>query len=165
MARMRNVVMKPAGWIKKHWVKIVVAIIVIGVLYWLFGSDVMEGAVGTATPQTSAQIATKKDEYDAAVTAYKSALADYNNQSKPTYLDRDGTNVSGANNCSKTSNSAPDGSGTKYDEVSGCKGFLDAKTTTMQEKWTEYAPYAPADKKKKKKRSLNSRIRRFFGMR
>ena len=158
--------LKPVGWIKKHWVKIVVAIIVIGVLYWLFGSDVMEGATGSVTPKTAGQIEELRIAYLTAENKYKMSLADYNDTSKKTYVDRDGTSISGSDNCSKTAVITGGGSTDyKYDKASGCKGHLDAAKKAMDDAWTAYAPYEPVDKKKKKKRSLNSRIRRFFGMR
>jgi hypothetical protein len=40
MASARSV--KPIAWLKKHWLKVVIAIVVIYVIYWLFFKDGME---------------------------------------------------------------------------------------------------------------------------
>lgn len=157
MARMRNMVAKPASWIKKHWVKIVVAIVVIYAIYWFFGDD-MEGYTVTRVHNAS-EIQQLKNDYEDAKDVYDQAVREYNDVLKNTYQDREG-NSSTSSYCSTAA--SPVSPGVAAASNPGCKAYMLEKKARMDAAYSEYKPYM---KKQKKRRSLNSRVRRFFGMR
>ncbi len=159
MARMRNMVAKPASWIKKHWVKVLVAIIVIYAIYWFFFADDMEGYTVTRVHSAS-EIQQLKNDYEDAKDAYDQSVREYNDVLATTYQDRDG-NSSTKSKCSTAASGFSEG-GSAAASTPGCRAYMLEKKALMDAAWSEYAPYAP---KKRKRRSLKSRIRRFFGMR
>ena len=165
MARMSNMVMKPVSWVKKHWVKVLVAIVVIYAIYYFFiEEDDMEGYT-TENVYSSYEIQKMKNAYENAKDVYEASLRAYNDPLATTYIDRDGNSTSST--CSKTvksdGNSTSDVSLSKYTTASGCGGHLAAMKTAMETAWTAYEPYAPKQKRSKKARRA-SRVRRFFGL-
>ena len=159
MARMSNMVMKPVSWVKKHWVKVVVAIIVIYAIYWLFFDEVDVEGYTTDNVYSKDEINKMKNDYLAVKEAYDAAVRDYNDTTKATYIMRDGVKSDGtalvaADLCYKNTTTTPVSGG--YVTQSGCKGFMDNAKATMDAKWKIYAPYAPKKKSSKKKK------RRFF---
>lgn len=154
-------VAKPASWIKKHWVKVLVAIIVVYVIYWLFFADDMEGYTTTRV-HTADEIKQLKNDYEDAKDEYEKSVREYNDVLATTYQNRNGVvDSTGAATCSKDSETSTD-KNKKYFTTLGCKGYMLEKKALMDAALAEYKPYM---KKQRKRRSLNSRVRRFFGMR
>ena len=160
MTRMSNMAMKPVSWVKKHWVKVVVAIVVIYAIYWLFIQEDVEGYT-TVNVLNTYEIQQLKNKYEDAKATYESSLRAYNDPLAATYVDHDGN--SPTSTCSKTVPITSNGSDWKYDNVIGCGGHLAAKKALMETALKAYEPYAPKQKRSKKARRA-SRVRRFFGL-
>ncbi len=151
MARMRNMMAsarssRPVAWLKKHWLKVVIAIVVIYVIYWLFIQDDMENFSKNELNQFKQLLDDSKDLYDRA----KKAEDDVN------------AGTMTAPNCNNSTN--PYQSSTTL----GCSDYTDATYIAYELAkgiYDEAKKEYKKSQKKKKKRSLNSRIRRFFGMR
>jgi hypothetical protein len=136
MARMRNMAMKPVSWVKKHWVKTLVAIMVIYAIYWLFIKK------NDNEHMTRDEITDLKKTMDA-------AKADWDDAKKAENDVKDGTLTDPK--CS--SNNSPS-------ITRGCIQYTLSKKSAYDAAKTAYDPYAP----KKSKKSLKSKIRKFFGM-
>ncbi len=128
---------RPVAWLKKHWVKVVIAIVVIYVIYWLFFKDDMENL-------TSNEIADLKTAMDDAKEAWDDAIQAQADVEAGTLADP------------KCTDSAVTPSSTR-----GCPAFTSVKKSAYERAAAAYAPYAP--KKKKRVPSFRSKVRGFFG--
>ena len=147
MRRMRNMVTKlgsskPVSWIKKHWVKIVVAIVVIYAIYWLFIED----------PDTEhfkqrdlKKVKEMRDEskriYDEAQKAEDDAI---NGIIQP--------------NCDNSTNIF------RSSTTPGCSDYTTMARLSYELMNALYEEAKKEYKKSQKKKSPSRRIRRFFGL-
>ena len=135
---MSNMVMRPVSWVKKHWVKVVVAIVVIYAIYWLFiEEDDMEHL-------TSTEVAALKKAMDDAKIAYDDALKAKDEVNAGTLVITPACSVR-----------------TSPNTVRGCDQYTNAMKIAYDTAKAAYDPYAPKEKSKKKK-SLKSRVRGWF---
>ena len=131
---------KPISWIKKHWMKVVIAIIVIYAIYWLFIED------PDVEHLTSVEVSALKKAMDDAKIAWDAAVKAEADVKAGTLADP------------KCSSPAVTPSSTL-----GCSAYTSAKKAAYDTAKAAYDPYAPKEKSKKKK-SLKSRIRGWFRM-
>ena len=146
MARMRNMVTKlgsskPVTWVKKHWIKIAVAIVVIYAIYWLFiEEDDMEHLTTADIAALKKAMDDAKADWDAAV----KAEADIKNGTIP---DPQCTSMS-----------------VTPSTTLGCPQYTGIKMGAYNLAKAAYDPYDPNKKstKKSKKSSFGSKMNRFF---
>lgn len=142
MARMRNMAsklgsMKPVAWLKKHWLKVVIAIVVVYAIYWFFFQDMdLEHATG-ATP-TLEDLEKAMDDAKAAWDAAAEAEKTYKGN---------------CNSVAVTPSTTP-----------GCPAYTSAKQIEYDTAKKAYDDASPPKKKKSKKASsFRSKVNSFFG--
>ncbi len=144
MARMRKIASKlgsskPVVWLKKHWLKVVIAIVVVYAIYWLFFQDMDLEHATSATPAATPTLDDLKKAMDDAKAAWDAALA-----AEKTY-------TGDCNSIAVTPST-----------TSGCPAYTNGKKIKYDEAKKAYEDALPKKKKSKKVPSFRSRTRSFF---